>query len=130
MSQPAYIKASNTEAGDWFGSRIALDGDTLAVGAHAEDSSATGVDGDQADNSAVNAGAVYVFTRDGGGRWSQQAYIKASNTEAEDFFGTWFALDGDTLAVGAESEDSSATGVTGDPADNNAIDAGAVYVFD
>jgi hypothetical protein len=37
------------------------DGDTLAVGAWAEDSIANGINGDQADNSAENAGAVYVY---------------------------------------------------------------------
>jgi len=129
-TQQAYIKASNSDAGDQFGFSVALDGDTLAVEAHAEDSGAIGVDGDQADNSAENSGAVYVFTRDAGGIWSQQAYIKASNTEAGDFFGlVAVALDGDILAVGAENEDSSATGINGDQADNSAMDAGAVYVF-
>ena len=128
-TQQAYIKASNTEAVDGFGSSLALDGDTLAVGALAEDSSVTGIDGDQADNSAVNSGAVYVFTRDASGVWSQQAYIKASNTEAGDRFGHPVALDGATLAVAAYFEDSSATGIDGDQADNSAIDAGAVYVF-
>ena len=58
----AYIKASNTDAGDWFGRSIALSGDTLAVSAPHEDSAATGIDGDQSDNSMTTAGAVYVFT--------------------------------------------------------------------
>src|SRR5262249_23061327 len=79
--QQAYIKASNTSAGDGFGMSVALsaDGATLAVGALDEDSAATGVDGNQADNSAASAGAVYVFTRSATA-WSQQAYLKASNT--------------------------------------------------
>jgi hypothetical protein len=52
---------------DQFGVSVALsaDGSTLAVGAFLEDIGATGIDGDPADNSAVNAGAVYVFTRSG-----------------------------------------------------------------
>ena len=49
------------DAGDGFGNSVALSGDTLAVGAYIEDSSATGVNGDQTDNSAYAAGAVYVF---------------------------------------------------------------------
>jgi hypothetical protein len=44
-----------------------------------EDSSATGIGGDKTDNSASTSGAVYVFTRSGS-TWSQQAYVKASNT--------------------------------------------------
>ena len=54
----------NTDAGeDFFGQSMALsgDGNTLAVGAFGERSAATGVNGDQADNSASVAGAVYVF---------------------------------------------------------------------
>lgn len=128
-----YFKASNAETLDWWGWSVALSGDgtTLAVGALNESSSATGIDGDQADNTASGAGAVYVFTRDAAGVWSQQAYVKASNTEADDDFGTTVALNGDgtTLAVGAMEEDSGATGIDGDQADNSANGAGAVYVF-
>ncbi|MBA3457682.1 MAG: FG-GAP repeat protein [Deltaproteobacteria bacterium] len=87
-----------------------------------------GVGGNQADNSALNSGAVYVFTRTGPA-WSQQAYLKASNTDAGDFFGDPVAVSGDTLAVGADLEDSSAAGVGGDQANNAALDSGAVYVF-
>ncbi len=127
-SQQAYLKASNAEAGDNFGINVSLSGDTLAVGAYAEDSAATGVNGNQADNSALSAGAVYVFTRTNG-VWSQQAYLKASNTEANDLFGYRVSLSGDTLSVGAHAEDSAATGVNGNQADNSALNAGAVYVF-
>jgi hypothetical protein len=127
-SQQAYIKASNTEGNDAFGSSVALSNDTLAVGALGEDSNATGVNGNQADNSAFNSGAVYVFTRTGG-VWTQQAYIKASNAEVQDFFGSSVALSNDTLAVGASLEKSNATGVNGNQADNSSINSGAVYVF-
>ena len=127
-SQQAYLKASNTGAGDWFGDSVSLSGDTLAVGAVVEDSSATGVNGSQSDNSASGSGAVYIFTRSGT-TWSQQAYLKASNTDAGDWFGDSVSLSGDTLAVGARFEDSSATGVNGSQSDNSAIDSGAVYVF-
>ncbi|MFP4611617.1 MAG: FG-GAP repeat protein, partial [Thiohalophilus sp.] len=59
-----YAKASNTEADDWFGYALALsdDGNTLAVGAWLEDSAATGIGGDESNDSASNAGAVYVFS--------------------------------------------------------------------
>ncbi|MCA2979628.1 MAG: cadherin-like beta sandwich domain-containing protein [Myxococcaceae bacterium] len=131
-AQQAYVKASNTGAGDEFGSSVALsvDGSTLAVGASREDSSATGVNGNQAGSIAAFAGAVYVFTRTGS-TWAQQAYVKASNTGADDRFGSSVALsvDGSTLAVGARSEASNATGVNGTQTDNSAFPAGAVYVF-
>ena len=127
-SQQAYVKASNTGAGDRFGWSVALNGDTLAVGALNENSAATGINGDQTDDSALESGAVYVFTRTGG-VWSQQAYVKASNTGANDRFGTSVALSGDTLAVGADSEDRGATGVNGDQANDSAVQSGAVYVY-
>lgn len=131
-SQQAYIKASNTGVMDYFGESIALsaDGNTLAVGASGESGNATGVNGNQADNSAANSGAVYVFVRSNG-IWSQQAYVKASNTEANDVFGRSVALsaEGNTLAVGAGGESSSATGVNGNQADNSATSSGAVYIF-
>jgi trimeric autotransporter adhesin len=130
-TQQAYIKPSNTNAGDNFGQSVALsaDGSTLAVGAPREASAATGVDGNQADNSAPGAGAVYVFTRSGT-TWTQQAYIKASNTNAGDNFGQSVALsaDGSTLAVGAPGEASAATGVGGNQANNANPGACAVYV--
>jgi hypothetical protein len=127
-TQQAYLKASNTEAGDEFGAALALDGDTLAVGAPFEASSATGIAGNQSSNTAEGAGAVYVFTRSGGS-WSQQAYIKASNTDSGDSFGRCVALSGDTLAAAAPGEASSATGINNNQADNSAPDAGAVYMF-
>src|SRR5690606_30359620 len=94
-SQQSFIKASNTDAGDAFGRSLALsaDGHTLAVGALRESSNAKGVSGSGQDNNdAREAGAVYVFVRSG--EWSQQAYIKASNTDAWDRFGCVVSLSG------------------------------------
>jgi hypothetical protein len=62
--QIAYVKASNSDRGDWFGCEsldLSADGNTLAVGATMEASGARGIDGDQADNSAEGSGAVYVY---------------------------------------------------------------------
>ncbi len=127
-SQQAYLKASNTQTYDLFGNSVSISGDTVVVGAMAESSAATGVNGNQADNSAFQAGAAYVFVRTGV-TWSQQAYLKASNTDGSDWFGESVSVCGNTLVVGADKEDSAATGVNGNEADNNAWDSGAVYVF-
>ena len=128
----AYIKASNTDMSDFFGRSVSLaaDGNTLAVGADLESSNATGIDGDQDDDSAQWSGAVYVFRFTEMG-WIQQAYVKSSNSEALDFFGssTSLSADGNTLAVVAPAEDSDADGVGGDQNDNSASSAGAAYVF-
>jgi len=131
-SQQAYVKASNTDAGDSFGSSVALsgDGNILAIGAPKESSNATGINGDQADDSVEQSGAAYVFVREGA-NWSQQAYVKASNTHEANLFGyeVGVANDGNTLAVGAIFESSSATGIGGNQDDNFASASGAVYLY-
>jgi hypothetical protein len=131
-NQQAYIKASNPGTLDSFGASVSLsaDGNTLVVGAEKEESNATGVNGNQGDNSVENGGAVYVFTRSGTS-WSQQAYIKASNTGDGDLFGSaaTISADGNTLAVGAHRESGDATGINGDGTSNGAYNSGAVYVF-
>ena len=130
-SQQAYLKATNTDLFDRFGSSVSVSGDTVLVGSPDEDSAATGIDGDQDDNTSLSAGAVYVFARQGTA-WSQQAYLKASNTEQADVFGESVSVSGDKAIVGALLEDSAATGVNGDqqadgaPATQN---SGAAYLF-
>ena len=131
-SQQAYIKASNTNNFDRFGSSLALsaDGNTLAIGAAREGSDSVGVGGDQSNTGATGSGAVYVYVRSGT-VWSLQAYVKASNTGAQDEFGHALALsaDGSVLAVGALGEASAGDGVNADQTNNDAPDAGAVYIF-
>ncbi len=123
ISQQAYLKASNTGAGDEFGAAVAISGDTLVVAAPTEDSMGT-----EADNSASAAGAVYVFVR-AEGVWMQQAYLKPAHAQAGDRFGQSIALAGDTLIVGANGEDSAAVGIDGDQTDNSALGSGAAYIF-
>jgi hypothetical protein len=127
-TQQAYLKASNAEPADLFGVAVAVSGDTVVVGASREGSSATGVNGDGANNGSFSSGAAYVFLRNGA-NWTEQAYLKASNPGGGDAFGKSLSLDGDTLVVGAAGEDSSATGVDGNQASNSASGAGAAYVF-
>jgi hypothetical protein len=124
------------DPGDLFGAGLALSGDMLAVGASTEASCATGVNGDQSNNdcgnaqvfgSNIGAGAVYLFTRTSD-VWTQQAYVKASNTGLDNF-GTSVALAEQLLAVGATGESSCARGINGDQEDNSCEAAGAVYVY-
>ncbi|MDO3720193.1 cadherin-like beta sandwich domain-containing protein [Marinobacter sp. chi1] len=95
--QQAYLKVSNADSGDEFGYSVALSGETLVVGAPEEGRTTTA---DEADNSVLSSGAVYVFVRDGTS-WSQQAYLKASNSDSNDQFGHSVAISGETLVVGA-----------------------------
>jgi hypothetical protein len=125
-SQQAYLKAGNTGAGDNFGTSVAVSGDTLVVGAPYEDSGTTGVNSTP-DEIAPYSGAAYVFVRNGK-TWSQQAYLKASNTGEDDVFGTSVAVSGDTVVVGAWLEDSGTKWVNSQ-SNNSAIDSGAAYIF-
>ncbi len=139
-TQQAYLKAATPGQSDHFGYVVSLsrDGNTLAVSAFWEGGGSRGINGNQADDSIPQSGAVYIFTR-AAGRWSQQAYLKASNAgeagEGDNFgdgdqfgFSVTLSDDGNTVAVGATSEDSGATGINGNQADNMAQSAGAVYV--
>src|SRR4051812_37967805 len=140
-TQQAYVKPSNPQPGAEFGHVVTLsaDGNTMAVSAYFEASATKGINGNQNDESIPQAGAVYLFTRRGTA-WAQQAYIKASNTgeagtdgnfgDGDQFaFSVSLSDDGNTLAVGANAEDSNAKGINGDQADNSMQSAGAVYVF-
>ena len=91
---------------DFFGSSVALDGDTLLVGAH----------GDGPYNGA-RRGSAYVFTRISS-RWAQQQKLIANDGEVFDQFGWSVALDGDTLLVGARDDNIGANS-----------DQGSAYVF-
>lgn len=138
--QTAYLKASNTGSGDFFGYSLELsnDGLTLAVGSRDEDNSATGVivDGSEVTDlgSAPNSGAAYLFSNRSGS-WVQEAYLKASNTESGDNFAQRLALSGDgkTLAVAALNEDNGSSGVHSDGSEATdtglAPDSGAVYLY-
>ncbi|WP_434418221.1 FG-GAP repeat protein [Nannocystis pusilla] len=131
-SQQAYIKASNPGESDLFGYSVALtsDGDILAVGAPGESSGANELDGEQSNDEAHAAGAVYVFSRQGHA-WQQEAYIKAPNAEEGTYFGIDVALSGDggILVAGASGEDSGEAGSFADPLDQTGDNSGAAYVF-
>ena len=101
----------------------------MVVGAERESSNGVGVNPpSQADNSAGDSGAAYVFVRTAG-VWSQQAYLKASNTDADDYFGFSVAVSGDTVVVGALEENSNGVGVNPpSQADNSAYKIGRAHV--
>jgi hypothetical protein len=100
-TRQAYLKASNAEADDRFGISVSISGDTSVVGAYGESSSATGVNDNQNNNGATSAGAACVFVREGT-IWTQQAYLKASNTGADDLFGESVSISGDVIVVAVD----------------------------
>jgi hypothetical protein len=106
-SAHTYIKGSNNEYEDHFGTSLALsaDGNTVAIGSPSEDSSDVGIEGNETLEDAPGSGAAYIYRNDAG-TWTQQSYVKASNTNDNDAFGTSVALSSDAaaLAVGAPGE--------------------------
>ena len=122
----AYLKASNTGAGDWFGQSVGISGNLIIVGAYLEDGSGIGVN-PSSDDALGAAGAAYIFFRFGS-TWSSEAYIKSSNSGFVDYFGYAVAVSGDTFLVGANLEDGSGTGIN-PPSNNSAPDAGAIYIL-
>src|SRR5207237_141685 len=133
-TQQAYVKAPNTAPNVQFGYSVALsaDGNTFAVSAFDEAGSSRVVLGPDGPFTPGRngTGAIYVYTRTGTA-WALQAFIKASKTGKEDWFGSRLQLsgDGNTLAVAAQLEDSAAQGVDGKQDDDSAQEAGAVYFF-
>ena len=127
--QTAYLKASNGESNDSFGTSVAICGDTLIAGAWREAGDETSTAASP-NNRAPFAGAAYIFKRNAADRtWSEQAYLKASNAEAEDQFGVAVAISGDHAVVGAIFEDGDASSTVANP--NNALEgSGAAYVFE
>ena len=95
-SQQQKLTASDGETGDKFGSSVAISGETVVVGSP---------------NNSIGAnpaqGSVYVFVRSGT-TWSQQQKLTASDGAANDEFGSSVAISGETVAVGARSDDIGA----------------------
>ncbi|MGX9727739.1 MAG: FG-GAP repeat protein [Candidatus Electronema sp. VV] len=104
-SQQAKLIAADGAAEDWFGSSVAVSGDTAVIGAVGDD--------DKGDAS----GLAYVFVRAADGSWSQEAKLTAADGAAEDGFGSSVAVSGDMAVIGAYRDDDK-----GD-------DSGSAYIF-
>jgi hypothetical protein len=115
-NEQAFLKASNPGIFNYFGNSVSIWGDTIVVGSYQENSAATGVNGDPNVGEIKNAGAAYVFVRNGIS-WSQQAYLKSNNPSIDELFGISVSISGETIVVGVER------------ADFDAEDSGAAYVF-
>ena len=132
-AQEAYIKPELTSSYTYYGQDLALSGDGTRLAVSLQDNSAaTGIDGDPADITAFDSGAVYVYRHTPTSGWARDAYIKASNTGEGDDFGDSMDLnqDGSVLVVGAAGEDSDATQIGGDGNNDDNPGQGAAYIFE
>ena len=106
-TETAHLYANDAGSGDAFGWAIAVDGDTMVVGAR------------EADNvHGTDAGAAYVFVRSPGSGWTLRAALTAPDGAANDMFGEAVAISGDTILVGAREDDTPA-----------GAEAGSVYEY-
>ena len=105
-TERARLLASDGTAHDNFGFSVAVDGDTVVVGAWIDDTSG-----------GSDAGSAYVFVRSGNS-WTEQAHLTASDGAPFDLFGLSVAVSGDTAVVGADADDTA-----------RGTNAGSVYVF-
>ena len=107
--QVAKLTASDAAEDDWFGGSVAIDGDTIVIGAYWDDNL---------------SGSAYVFrTTDGGATYDQVAKLTAADGAAEDRFGVSVAIDGNTIVAGAYGKDS----YTGSAYVFRTTDGGATY---
>jgi microcystin-dependent protein len=106
-NEEAKLIASDTESYEAFGSSVSIsaDGDTIVVGAEAENTAPS-----------YGNGAAYIFTRSSS-TWTQQAKLLATNLDSSDTFGRSVSISADksTVIVGS---------VFGEP-----NDTGSIYVF-
>jgi trimeric autotransporter adhesin len=88
-NQVAKLTASDGQANDDLGVTVGISGRAIIAGAPAE--------------SGTHPGAVYVFTEPASG-WrneTQTAKLTATDATADVAFGSWAAIDGDTIVAGA-----------------------------
>ena len=105
--QTQKLTAYDATANDRFGTSVAVNGDTAAIGARFDDCAA----GD-------DCGAVYIFRFDGT-NWVDNQKLTASDANSEDQFGRNVSITGNTALVGAPFADCAA-----------GTNCGAAYIFD
>ena len=108
-TQVAKLTADDGAASDGFGISVSIDGDTVVVGAHADD------------DKGSQSGSAYVFTRDAASDlasgWTHVAKLTADDGAAYDEFGYSVSIDGDTVVIGANKDR------------DKGINSGSAYVF-
>lgn len=92
-------------------SSVSIDGNTIAIGAPLDDEEENGM------NTINNAGAVYVFERNGSGVWNETQKIIAPARFESDIFGSDVAIDGNYMVIGSALKDIGNS------------DSGSAYVF-
>jgi len=117
-NQAQKLVASDRAANDAFGFSLSISGDYAVIGAYTSDLDEAGI------NLLSNAGAAYIFERDGAGTWNQVQKIVASDRAALDKFANAVSISGDYLIIGAPEEDEDELGA------NTISKTGSGYIFE
>jgi len=102
-SETAKLMPSDGQTSDAFGRSVAFDGSVAVIGAPW--------------NQRTTCGAVYVFTQEANGAWSEIAKLTPSDGDYHDEFGCSVSISGNTAVIGAYFDDDQGT------------DSGSAYVF-
>ncbi len=126
-----YIKRLENTGSGSIGTGVALSDNILVMGSPSDRECPEGhvLDGPYAYLGCNAAGSVQVFEKLDG-VWQQTAFLKAHNFDAHDFFGRQIVIDGERIAVGAQSEAGCSTEVNMNGEYNGCRQAGAVYIFE
>ena len=101
------LTASDNVFGDYFGISVGVSGNYAIVGARGDD------------DAGSEAGAAYIYERDGAGVWQQvQKLIPTSANPGSDYFGIAVAISGSYAIVGATRDTTGGSGF------------GAVYIYE
>jgi len=100
------LTASDGAENDFFGSSVAIDGDTALVGASGDN------------DNGYDSGSAYIFKRQADGSWSETSKLTASDGAEEDWFGISVAISGETALVSAQRDD------------DNGDDSGGAYIYE
>ncbi|MBD2703787.1 T9SS type A sorting domain-containing protein [Spirosoma sp. BT702] len=115
--QKQKLVASDRAQQDYFGEQAVISGNYAAVGAHWCKTDANGA------NPIANAGAVYIFERQGDGQWTQVAKLVEPDRGANHNFGNALAISGDFIIAGSYNNTTDGNG------GNPLTGAGAAFVF-
>jgi len=104
-TEQAKLMASDADADDRFGYNVAINEDTIVIGAFSDD------------DSGIGSGSAYVYIQSGS-VWTEQAKLTASDGANSDEFGLSVAISRDTIVIGAWYDDTEF-----------GIDCGSAYVY-
>jgi hypothetical protein len=108
MTETAKLTANDGASYDYFGSNVAISGDTIVVSAFGNDDNGSG------------SGSAYIFEKPATG-WTdmvETAKLTASDASSGDTFGNSVSIAGDSVIIGAHQDD------------DNGTDSGAAYIFE